>query len=183
MEEGVGLGPTPALRALAAVIGGPLAMVALAVFGVDLEGLIAAFFVAVLAALALIDLEERRIPNVIVLPASAIILVAQIIREPDRTPEWLIAAVVAALFFLLPMLLYRGGVGMGDVKLALLLGVALGWNVGIALLVGTLSAAVFSIYVLAKHGSAGRKTAIPFGPFLALGGVVALFVGDSISIF
>jgi leader peptidase (prepilin peptidase)/N-methyltransferase len=183
MEHRVGLGATPALRALAALVGGPLAMIAIAVFGLDLEGLIAAFFVVVVVALALIDLEERRIPNVIVLPAAALILTGQIVRDPDRTPELLIAGLIAGLFFLLPTVFYRGGIGMGDVKLALLLGVMLGWDVGVALLVGTLSAAVVSLYVLGTRGSVGRKTAIPYGPFLALGGIVALFVGDSVGIF
>ena len=183
MEQSVGLGPTPALRAVAALVGGPLAIVAIAVFGLDLEGLIAAFFVVVLVALALIDLEERRIPNVIVLPAVAIILAAQIVHDPDRLLEVVLAGLVAAAFFLLPMVFYRGGIGMGDVKLALLLGVALGWDVGLALVVGTLSAAVVSVYIIATRGAAGRKVAIPFGPFLALGGVVALFAGDSLRIF
>lgn len=183
MEEGVGLGPTPALRALAAVVGGPLAMVAIAVFGLDLEGFVAAFFVVVLVALALIDLEERRIPNVIVLPATALILGLQIVREPDRAAEWVIAGVAAGLFFFLPLLLYSGGIGMGDVKLAVLLGVALGWSVGLALLIGTIGAAVPSAYVLATRGAEGRRTAIPFGPFLALGGIVALFLGDNVGIF
>jgi leader peptidase (prepilin peptidase)/N-methyltransferase len=183
MEERLGLGPTPALRALAAVVGGPLAMIAVAVFGFDLEGLVAALFVVVAVALALIDLEERRIPNVIVLPTTAIVLVLQIIREPSRTREWILAAILAVAFFVIPMVVYRGGIGMGDVKFAMLLGVTLGWNVGLALLVGTLSAAVASAYVLATKGSAGRKIAIPYGPFLALGGIVALFVGDSVGIF
>jgi leader peptidase (prepilin peptidase) / N-methyltransferase len=183
MEEGVGLGPTPALRALAALLGGPLAMVAIAVFGFDLEGLIAAFFVVVLVALALIDLEERRIPNAIVLPATAVVLVAQLVRDPDGIVEYLVAAVLAALFFLVPALIYRGGIGMGDVKLALLLGAALGWNVGLALLVGTIGAAIPSAYVLLTRGAEGRKTAIPFGPFLGAGAIVALFVGDSLRVF
>jgi leader peptidase (prepilin peptidase)/N-methyltransferase len=72
---------------------------------------------------------------------------------------------------------------MGDVKLALFLGAGLGWVVGLALLVGTIAAALASVYVLATRGGEGRRTAIPFGPFLALGGVVALFVGDSSPIF
>jgi leader peptidase (prepilin peptidase) / N-methyltransferase len=183
MQEGVGLGPTPALRALAALIGGPLAMIAIAVFGLDLEGLIAAFFIVVLVALALIDLEERRIPNVIVLPATAIVLVAQIVRDPDRALEFILAAVLAALFFLIPALIYRGGIGMGDVKLAMLLGAGLGWSVGLALLAGTIGAAVPSAYVLLTRGAEGRKTAIPFGPFLAAGGILALFVGDTFRVF
>jgi leader peptidase (prepilin peptidase)/N-methyltransferase len=182
MEPGVGFGPTPALRALAAVVGGPLAIVCVAVFGFDLEGLVAAFFAIVLVALALVDLEERRIPNVIVLPATAIVLVLQIVREPGKTLEWVVAALAAAAFFLVPLVAYRGGVGMGDVKLALLLGAALGRAVVPALLIGTVTAALVSVVVLAQRGSEGRKTAIPYGPFLALGGIVALFVGGDFSL-
>jgi leader peptidase (prepilin peptidase)/N-methyltransferase len=69
---------------------------------------------------------------------------------------------------------------MGDVKLALFLGVVLGRTVSVALMVGMLCALVPSAVVLAKHGKAGRKMTIPFGPFLALGGLVALFAGHTI---
>jgi leader peptidase (prepilin peptidase)/N-methyltransferase len=70
--------------------------------------------------------------------------------------------------------------GMGDVKLALLLGVMLGRTVPVAMMVGMLSALVPSVALLARHGSAARKMRIPFGPFLAFGGVVALFAGTAI---
>jgi leader peptidase (prepilin peptidase)/N-methyltransferase len=70
--------------------------------------------------------------------------------------------------------------GMGDVKLALLLGVAVGWSVPVALMVGMIAALVPSVVLLARHGAAARKHAIPFAPFLALGGVIALFAGHSI---
>jgi leader peptidase (prepilin peptidase)/N-methyltransferase len=66
---------------------------------------------------------------------------------------------------------------MGDVKLALLMGAALGRTVGVALMLGMIAALVPSLFLLARHGSAARKMAIPFGPFLAFGGVVALFAG------
>ena len=73
---------------------------------------------------------------------------------------------------------YPGGMGIGDVKLALLLGAMLGRTVPVALMIGMVAALVPSIYLLAKHGMAARKMGIPFGPFLALGGVIALFAGD-----
>jgi leader peptidase (prepilin peptidase)/N-methyltransferase len=69
---------------------------------------------------------------------------------------------------------------MGDVKLALLMGAALGRTVPVALMIGMLAALVPGIYLLARHGSAARKMALPFGPFLALGSVVALFAGPAI---
>ena len=87
---------------------------------------------------------------------------------------------VAALFFLIAALAYPGGMGMGDVKLALLLGVVLGRTVPVALMIGMIAALVPSVVLIAKHGKAGRKMTIPFGPFLALGGLVALFAGNTI---
>ena len=90
------------------------------------------------------------------------------------------AGLGAAAFFLIAALAYPGGMGMGDVKLALLLGVVLGRTVPVALLIGMLAALVPSVVLIAKHGKAGRKMTIPFGPFLALGGVLALFAGNPI---
>jgi leader peptidase (prepilin peptidase)/N-methyltransferase len=148
------------------------------VFGLTFEAAIAAFFCSVLVAVSVTDIERFVIPNRIVLPAAGIVLVAQTAREPS--PEWVIAGFGAALFLLLAALAYPAGMGMGDVKLALLLGFALGRTVPVALMVGTIAAVVPSVVLLARHGSAARKMRIPFGPFLALGGVVALFLGDRI---
>jgi leader peptidase (prepilin peptidase) / N-methyltransferase len=94
--------------------------------------------------------------------------------------EWPAAGLGAALFLLLAALAYPRGMGMGDVKLALLLGVAVGRAVPVALMVGMVAALVPSIVLFARHGAAARKMAIPFAPFLALGGIVALFAGHAI---
>jgi leader peptidase (prepilin peptidase)/N-methyltransferase len=147
-------------------------------FGYSWDFLVAATFCAVLVAISATDLERRIIPNRIVLPATAVLLAAQTILHPSVW--WLVAGLCAAAFFLIAALVYPGGMGMGDVKLALLLGVVLGRAVPVALLVGMVSALVPSFAILAKHGRAGRKMTIPFGPFLALGGVVALFAGNPI---
>jgi leader peptidase (prepilin peptidase)/N-methyltransferase len=147
-------------------------------FGFTAETLIAAFFCAALVAITVTDFERFVIPNKIVLPAAAVVLVAQTVR--DLSPEWAIAAAGAALFLFTAALVYPAGMGMGDVKLALLLGAMLGRNVVIAMAVGMVSALVPSIVLLARHGAAARKMKIPFGPFLALGGVVALFAGKPI---
>src|SRR5262249_60176325 len=88
------------------------------------------------------------------------------------------AGLAAGGLLLLGALAYPGGMGMGDVKLALLLGVALGRTVPVALAVGMVAALVPSLVLLIKHGTAARKMGIPFGPFLAFGGVVALFTGN-----
>ncbi len=147
-------------------------------FGLSGQMLVSAFFCVVLVAVSAIDLTHRIIPNRIVLPAFAIVLPAQTLLEPS--PEWALAALAASGFLFLAVLAYPAGMGMGDVKLALLMGAALGKAVGVALMLGMLFALVPAVFLLARHGSAARKMGIPFGPFLALGSVVALFFGDSI---
>jgi leader peptidase (prepilin peptidase) / N-methyltransferase len=104
-----------------------------------------------------------------------IVLVAQTVVHPSV--EWAVAGLGAALFLLLAALAYPRGMGMGDVKLALLLGFALGRTVPLAMLAGMVAALVPSAVLFARHGSAARKMAIPFAPFLALGGILALFAG------
>jgi leader peptidase (prepilin peptidase)/N-methyltransferase len=147
-------------------------------FGLTAKAAVAAFFCASLVAVSATDLEHRIIPNRIVLPAAAIVLVANTLSSPS--PEWTLGALGASGFLLAAALAYPRGMGMGDVKLALLMGAALGRTVPVALMIGMLAALVPGIYLLARHGSAARKMALPFGPFLALGSVVALFAGPAI---
>ena len=144
-------------------------------FGLTLEAAIAAFFCCVLVAISAVDLEHRIVPDRIVLPATLVVLTAQMIRDPS--PEWFIAAFCAAFFLFLAVLAYPAGMGMGDVKLALLMGAALGKLVGVAMMIGMLAALVPGIYLMARHGQAARKMGIPFAPFLAIGSIVALFAG------
>jgi leader peptidase (prepilin peptidase)/N-methyltransferase len=147
-------------------------------FGLTWDAAIGAFFCVALVAVSATDVERRIIPNRIVLPAAAVVLAANSMLHPSA--EWTAAGLGAALFLLVAALAYPAGMGMGDVKLALLLGVALGRTVPVALMVGMLSALVPSAVLFARHGSAARKMGIPFGPFLALGGVVALFAGTAL---
>jgi leader peptidase (prepilin peptidase) / N-methyltransferase len=147
-------------------------------FGVTFEAAIASFFCAALVAVSAIDLEHRIIPNRIVLPATAVILVANTLRDPSV--EWIVAGAGAFMFLLVAALIYPAGMGMGDVKLAALMGVALGKTVPVALMAGMLAAMAPSFVLFARHGSKARKMGIPFGPFLALGSVVALFWGHAI---
>ena len=139
------------------------------------ESLVASFFCLALVAVSATDLEHRIIPNRIVVPAAAIVLAAQTALKPS--PEWAIAAFGACGFLLLTALVYPAGMGMGDVKLALLLGAMLGRTVPVAILLGLVAAMLPAFALLARHGSAARKMGIPLGPFLALGAVVALFAG------
>jgi leader peptidase (prepilin peptidase)/N-methyltransferase len=147
-------------------------------FGLSGRFVVAAFFCAVLVAVTATDLTHRIIPNRIVVPAAAVILVAQTALEPS--PQWTLGALGASGFLFLAVLAYPAGMGMGDVKLALVMGAALGKTVPVALMLGMLTALVPSIILLARYGSAARKMGIPFGPFLALGSVVALFFGEQI---
>ena len=147
-------------------------------FGLTTRAAIAAFFCAVLVAVSVIDLEHRIIPNRIVLPATVVVLVANSVR--DLSPEWALAALAGSGFLFAAAIAYPAGMGMGDVKLALLMGAALGRAVSVALMVGMVAALVPSVVLLARHGAKARKMGIPFGPFLAIGSVVALFWGHEI---
>jgi leader peptidase (prepilin peptidase)/N-methyltransferase len=134
----------------------------------------------VLVALSVTDLETRLIPNRIVLPATALVLVAQLALYGADASEFVIAAVAAGLFLLLPLLVYPAGMGMGDVKLAVFLGAALGRDVIDAFVVGFFLAAAVAVSILLREGSTARKHTIAFGPYLAVGGIAALFFGESI---
>jgi leader peptidase (prepilin peptidase) / N-methyltransferase len=145
-------------------------------FGLSRHAVVGSFFAVVLIYLAAFDLEHRLIPNRVVLPAAAIVLAAQIALYPSHAVEWIAAAVGTAGFFFVTLLIYPPGLGMGDVKLALLLGAALGTAVVGAILVGTVAAAIFGGVLVLRGGPQARKMAIAFGPFLALGGIVALLL-------
>jgi prepilin signal peptidase PulO-like enzyme (type II secretory pathway) len=147
-------------------------------FGWSGKSFVAAFFCATLVVISATDLSHRIVPNVIVLPAAVIVLVAMTVLEPSA--EWALGAFGAAFFLFLAALAHPKGMGMGDVKLALLLGAMLGRNVGVALMVGMFAALVPSLVLFVRHGRAARKMGIPFAPFLSLGAIVALFFGDAL---
>jgi leader peptidase (prepilin peptidase)/N-methyltransferase len=137
--------------------------------------------VAVLVPVALIDLEQRIIPNKITLPAALVALAIGLLLAPSEVPEQLIAGAAAGGFLLVFVLAYPRGMGMGDVKLAAVLGLYLGRSVAPAMLVALVSGTLVGALVMMRLGVAqGRKTALPFGPFLALGGLVGLLAGPAI---
>jgi leader peptidase (prepilin peptidase)/N-methyltransferase len=150
----------------------------LAAFGLSLRAAAAAIFCAALVVVTATDLAHRVVPNRVVLPAAAVVLALMTLAKPG--PEWAIAGAGAFLFMLAAALAYPRGMGMGDVKLALLMGVALGRAVPVALLLGMIAALLPAVVLLVRHGSKARKMAIPFAPFLALGSVVALFAGHDL---
>ena len=150
----------------------------LVAFGLSLQAAAAAVFCAALVVVTATDLTHRIVPNRVVVPAAAVVLALMTAAEPS--PEWAIGAVGASGFLLVAALAYPGGMGMGDVKLALLMGAALGRTVIVALLIGMIAALVPSVVLFVRHGARARKMPIPFAPFLALGSVVALFAGHAL---
>src|SRR5205814_4281455 len=132
--------------------------------GATRPGLLAAVVLPLLVVLAGIDLRSRLVPNKVVLPALVAVLALQLALAPGHAAEWLGAALGAPLVMLMPALLNRRAVGMGDVKLAALLGAALGVRVAGALLIGALAVVPIAAVILLRGGRAARRTAIPFVP-------------------
>jgi leader peptidase (prepilin peptidase)/N-methyltransferase len=137
-------------------------------------------FVAALIALAGIDADHKLLPNKIVYPLAVWGVVAVLIAERDDFVEHLVAGAGAFLFLLLAVLAYPRGMGMGDVKLAGAMGLYLGVSVIPALLIAFLSGSVVGAVIIAREGAAARKKAVPFGVFLALGGIVGVLVGPDL---
>jgi leader peptidase (prepilin peptidase)/N-methyltransferase len=130
---------------------------------------------------ALIDLEHRIIPNKITALGAVLALLIGFALDPAGEPERLIAGAASGGFLLLAALAYPGGMGMGDVKLAAMMGLFLGAAVAPAILIALLAGVLLGAVVIARKGAQqGRKTAVPFGPFLALGALTAIFVGQQI---
>jgi leader peptidase (prepilin peptidase) / N-methyltransferase len=138
--------------------------------------------VSVLVPITLIDYDHRIIPNRITGPAAVAALIAIAALDTDFLPEAVLAAIAGGGFFFIAAVLYPRGMGMGDVKLAGMLGLYLGRAVGPAILIALIAGVVVGAAIIARKGAReGRKTAVPFGPFLALGGIVAFFVGENLA--
>jgi leader peptidase (prepilin peptidase)/N-methyltransferase len=137
-------------------------------------------FVSALVVVTVTDLERRIIPNKVLLVASAVGLAIVAIGDPGSLPERLAAAAGAGGLLFAAALAYPKGMGLGDVKLAAMMGLFLGRNVAPALLVALLAGSIVGLAIIARDGAAARKRAIPFGPFLALGGLVGLLAGDQL---
>lgn len=128
---------------------------------------------------ALIDLEYRIIPNRITALGAVLAVLIGVALDPAGEPQRLIAALAAGGFLLIAALAYPGGMGMGDVKLAAVMGLLLGPAVAAAILIALLTGVIVGALIIARKGArAGRKTAVPFGPFLAIGALVAVFAGQ-----
>jgi len=137
-------------------------------------------FVTVLVAVTLTDLERRIIPNKILIVAALLAVAIAAVTDPGSLPERGIAALAAGGLLFLAALAYPRGMGLGDVKLAATMGLFLGRDVAPAIFVALLAGSLVGLAIIARHGAAARKRAIPFGPFLALGGVVGLLAGEEL---
>ncbi len=135
-------------------------------------------FVTMLAAITLTDFEQRIIPNKILLAGAVLCVAIAALTDPGGMAERAIAAVGAGGLLFLVALAYPAGMGLGDVKLAATMGLFLGRAVAPAILVALLAGSLVGLALIARHGASARKMAIPFGPFLALGGVVGMLIGN-----
>lgn len=144
------------------------------------EAAIGLVFVAMLAVITLTDLEQRIIPNKVLIAGAVLCVLIAAPTDPAGMPERAIAAIAAGGLFFLVALAYPAGMGLGDVKLAATMGLFLGRAVAPAILAALLIGSIVGLALIARHGAGARKMAIPFGPFLALGGVIGLLAGDQL---
>jgi leader peptidase (prepilin peptidase)/N-methyltransferase len=167
----------PAVEALTAA----LAVAVILVEHSTVDKVLGLVLVGILVPIALIDLDHQIIPNKITAPAAILAVAIGLALKPAGVPEQLIAGAGAAAFLFVFVLAYPRGMGMGDVKLAGVLGLFLGREVGVAIFVAVIAGTLAGAAVMARLGvQRGRKTRVPFGPFLALGGIVALLAGPAI---
>jgi leader peptidase (prepilin peptidase)/N-methyltransferase len=137
-------------------------------------------FCAMLVVITLTDLERRVIPNAVLAAGALAAVGIAAVGDPGSLPDRLIAGAAAGGFLFVVALLYPRGMGMGDVKLAAVMGLYLGRSIAPALLIGFAAGALVGLAMIARRGTSARKQAVPFGPFLALGGVVALWCGNAL---
>jgi leader peptidase (prepilin peptidase)/N-methyltransferase len=144
------------------------------------EAAIGLVFVTMLGAVTLTDLEQRIIPNKVLIAGAVLCVAIAAPTDPSGLAERAIAAAAAGGLLFLVALAYPAGMGLGDVKLTATMGLFLGRAVAPAILVALLAGSLVGLALIARHGARARKMAIPFGPFLALGGVVGLLAGDQL---
>jgi len=175
---GAAISPRYPLTELA--VGLLFAAVVLVLWDEPWEVALGLFFVSTLVAVTVTDLELRLIPNKILLVSALLAVAVAAVFDPGSLPERAIAAAAAGGLLFAAALAYPRGMGLGDVKLAAVMGLYLGRNVAPAIFVALLAGAAVGLAMIAREGAAARKKGIPFGPFLALGGVVGLLVGDQL---
>ena len=137
-------------------------------------------FVTMLTAVTLTDLERRIIPNKVLLAGAVLCVAIAAPTDPGGMAERAIAAAAAGGLLFLVVLAYPAGMGLGDVKLVAVMGLFLGRAVAPAILIALLAGSIVGLALIARHGARARRMAIPFGPFLALGGVIGMLVGSQL---
>ena len=147
-------------------------------FGLTLRTAAAAIACGTFVVVTATDIERRIVPNRVVLPAALAVLVLDTVWHPS--PVWADGALGLAGFLFVAAVAYPGGMGMGDVKLALLIGALLGRTTPVAFMLTLLLTLVPTVFLIARHGRGARRLAIPFAPFLAAGAVITLFAGNAI---
>jgi leader peptidase (prepilin peptidase)/N-methyltransferase len=148
-------------------------------FGLGLDLLSALALILALIALAGTDLEHRLLPNAIVGPAALVGFTLSVLDSPERWWVYLASALAVAGGLFALAFAYPGGMGMGDVKMGGMLGAFLGPYAALAVFLGALCGAITGGLLMAA-GKMERRHALPFGVFMALGGIVALFVGPEL---
>jgi leader peptidase (prepilin peptidase) / N-methyltransferase len=178
--KGVGTAPSSRRRwYVAAATAALFAVIALRI-GLHPRLAPALLLTALIVPASVIDLRHRIIPDAINLPGAVLVFAVAVAAQPDRWPELLIGGIAATLFLGLAWLVYPAGMGLGDVKMVLMIGLALGKFVGVAMFAAFAISTVFSVGLLVSKGFGGRKATFPFGPFLALGAMVAILWGPQL---
>jgi prepilin signal peptidase PulO-like enzyme (type II secretory pathway) len=168
--------PAGGMRTVVAAIAVVLVVASFAKFGLSGKALLGAVFCPTLVLLAAIDAKHRLLPNAIIFPATLAIGLIVAASTPGDFLWHLAAGAALGGFFFLFGTIFAGSLGMGDAKLGFMLGLALGAQTFGAALLAFAGLLVAALYVLATRGVAARKDAIPFGPFLAIGGIVAFLL-------
>jgi leader peptidase (prepilin peptidase)/N-methyltransferase len=166
----------PAVELLTALVFGAVVLAR----GVSTELVLDLPFAAMLIAVADIDLEHRIVPNRILAPMAVWAMAAAAVVETHKLPELMIAGAAAFGFLLLAALAHPAGMGMGDVKLAGVMGLYLGASVAPGLLIAFLTGSVVGVAIMVRQGAGARKKGVPFAPFLAAGGLIALVAGPEL---
>ena len=180
-ESSKGLGRNEPLRLVGTVLLIALWVADLLVHYSTVHKVLGFVLIPILVRVTISDLEERRIKNVVTFPATVAALVIGVVLHLSGVPGQLVAGIGTFAFLTFFAIVSRGGLGMGDAKLGLVLGLFLSRYVITAMVIGLVASALFGLGVMVVRGfKSGRKTAIPLGPFLALGGVVALLAGPSL---
>jgi prepilin signal peptidase PulO-like enzyme (type II secretory pathway) len=169
--------PTGNLRVFVVAGGLALVITSFAKYGLSGEALLGAVFCPTLVVLAAIDAKHRLLPNMIILPATLAVGLILAATMPGDFLSHLAAGAALGGFFFIFGTIFAGSIGMGDAKLGFLLGLALGAQTFGAAIIAFAGLLIAALYVLATRGASARKDAIPFGPFLALGGILAFLLG------